>query len=342
VPLYGEVLGLPAGGDHGSLTGLADDDHPQYTTTAEAQALVDVHTADALDAHDASAISILDAANDFTAIDVEAALAELQTRAEADDAGLAAHLADTIDAHDASAISVLDALGDFAATDVEGVLAELQDDHEIDVASLAAHLADTSDAHDASAISILDAAADFTATDVEAALAELQTRAEADDAALAAHLADATDAHDASAISIVDGGLYFAATDVEAALQELAARKSAFEIIFDGGGVAITTGIKGYLEVPFTCVVRSWRLFSTLNGSIVVDIWKDTYANFPPLVADTITAAAKPTLAAALKNEDVTLTGWTANLTAGDILLFNVDSATTVQRVTLSLVVERL
>lgn len=33
----------PAAGvtDHGALTGLGDDDHPQYTTTAEAQALVD-------------------------------------------------------------------------------------------------------------------------------------------------------------------------------------------------------------------------------------------------------------------------------------------------------------
>ena len=342
MPLYGEVLGLPAGGDHGSLTGLADDDHPQYTTAAEAQTLVDVHVNDAGDAHDASAISILDTANDFTATDVEAALAELQAADEADEAALAAHLADTTDAHDASAISVLDALGDFAATDVEGVLAELQDDHEIDVASLAAHLADAVDAHDASAISILDAANDFTATDVEAALAELQSDGEADVADLAAHLADTVDAHDASAISIVDGGLYFAATEVEAALQELAARRSAFEIILDGGGVTITAGVKGYLEVPFTCVVRSWRLFSTLSGSIVVDVWKDTYANFPPLVADTITAAAKPTLTAAVKNQDTTLTGWTANLTVGDVLVFNVDSATTVQRVTLSLVVERL
>ena len=32
------------------------------------------------------------------------------------------------------------------------------------------------------------------------------------------------------------------------------------------------------------------------SGSIVIDVWKDTYANFPPIVADTITASAKPTL----------------------------------------------
>jgi hypothetical protein len=69
--------------DHGLLTGLADDDHTQYTTTAEAQALVDVHTGDTGDAHDASAISILDAGGDFTATDVEGALDELQADNEA-------------------------------------------------------------------------------------------------------------------------------------------------------------------------------------------------------------------------------------------------------------------
>lgn len=43
---------------------------------------VTAHESDATDAHDASAISILDAANDFTATDVEGALAELQSDAE--------------------------------------------------------------------------------------------------------------------------------------------------------------------------------------------------------------------------------------------------------------------
>jgi hypothetical protein len=41
------------------------------------------HLADATDAHDASAVSILDSANDFTATDVEGALAELQSDNEA-------------------------------------------------------------------------------------------------------------------------------------------------------------------------------------------------------------------------------------------------------------------
>jgi hypothetical protein len=77
------------------------------------------------------------------------------------------------------------------------------------------------------------------------------------------------------------------------------------------------------------------------SGSIVVDIWKDTYANFPPTVADSITGSADPTITTATKGQSSTLTGWTTTITAGDILRFNVDSVTTIQRVTLALKVTR-
>jgi hypothetical protein len=111
--------------------------------------------------------------------------------------------------------------------------------------------------------------------------------------------------------------------------------------IIDGGGSAITTGIKGDLEIPFACTIEAVTLLADQSGSIVVDIWKDTYANFPPTVADTITASAKPTLSSANKSQNTTLTGWTTTVNAGDIIRFNVDSATTVQRVTLSLKVRK-
>jgi len=65
-------------------------------------------------------------------------------------------------------------------------------------------------------------------------------------------------------------------------------------------------------------------------GSIVVDVWKDTYANYPPTVADTIAGTEKPTLAAAIKNRDLDLTTWTTACAEGDWIAFNVDSAATV------------
>jgi len=111
--------------------------------------------------------------------------------------------------------------------------------------------------------------------------------------------------------------------------------------IIDGGGSAITTGQKGHLEVPFACTITQVTILADQSGSIVVDIWEDSYANFPPTDADSITASAPPTLSSAQKAQDSTLTGWTTSISAGDILAFNVDSATTVTRVTISLTVTK-
>lgn len=116
---------------------------------------------------------------------------------------------------------------------------------------------------------------------------------------------------------------------------------SALEFVIDGGGATLTTGIKGDLEIPFACTITQWTLLADQSGSIVVDIWKDTYANYPPTVADTITAAAKPTISTSTKGQSSTLTGWTTSVSAGDTIRFNIDSVTTIQRVTISLKVTR-
>lgn len=116
---------------------------------------------------------------------------------------------------------------------------------------------------------------------------------------------------------------------------------AAIEFIIDGAGATITTGLKGFLEVPFACNITMASLLADQSGSIVVNVWKDTYANFPPTVADKITASAPPTITTATKSQDSTLTGWTVACALGDILAFNVDSVTTIQRVTLSLRVNR-
>lgn len=112
-------------------------------------------------------------------------------------------------------------------------------------------------------------------------------------------------------------------------------------VVIDGGGGVITTGIKGDVVVDFACQIVGATLLADQSGSIVVNVWKDSYANFPPIVGDKITASAPPTLSSAAKSQDSTLTGWTTAIAAGDVLRFNVDSATTVTRVTLALKVRR-
>jgi hypothetical protein len=105
----------------------------------------------------------------------------------------------------------------------------------------------------------------------------------------------------------------------------------------DGGGSAISTGVKADVVIPYNMIITGWTLLADQSGSIVIDVFKDTYANFPPNVADSIAGTEKPTLSSADKNQDNSLSTWNTSLVAGDIIRFNVDSASTLTRVLLVL-----
>lgn len=122
---------------------------------------------------------------------------------------------------------------------------------------------------------------------------------------------------------------------------DLNVAKGRLGIVIDGAGSAITTGIKADLEVPYDCTINEVRLLADQSGSAVVDIWKQVYSSYPPTNTESITSASPPTLTTATKSEDSTLTGWTTSLSEGDILRFNVDSASTVTRLTVVLEVIR-
>jgi hypothetical protein len=116
-----------------------------------------------------------------------------------------------------------------------------------------------------------------------------------------------------------------------------AAKTGSIQVVIDGGGAEISTGIAGDIQIPIACTLTAVRMYADQTGSIVVDIWKDTHANFPPTDVDTITASAVPTISTATHSEDTSLTGWTTSVTAGDILRFNVDSVTDIERVTIAI-----
>lgn len=112
-------------------------------------------------------------------------------------------------------------------------------------------------------------------------------------------------------------------------------------VVIGDGTNAITTGVKGYFPIDFACTITQWTLVADASGSIVIDVWKDTYANFPPTDADSIAGSELPTLSSQQKNQDTSLSTWTTSVSAGDVLGFNVDSATTVKQVTLTLKVTK-
>jgi hypothetical protein len=77
------------------------------------------------------------------------------------------------------------------------------------------------------------------------------------------------------------------------------------------------------------------------TGSIVIDVWKDTFANFPPTVADSIAGSEKPTLSSARSNQDLALATWTTSVSIGDIIAFNVDSASTLTNAQLTIFITK-
>ena len=112
---------------------------------------------------------------------------------------------------------------------------------------------------------------------------------------------------------------------------------AAIGITIDGAGSAITTGYKGFIQVPYNATIVSVTLLGDTTGTLVVDIWKDTFVYYPPTDADSITGGSEPFLSGTSAYTDSTLTGWTTTINSGDVLAFNVDAAATVTKATLIL-----
>jgi hypothetical protein len=110
---------------------------------------------------------------------------------------------------------------------------------------------------------------------------------------------------------------------------------------FGGAGTEIADNTYQTIYCPYAFTITGVTLLADVSGSIVIDIWKDTYANHPPTNADTICASAPPTITTATKSQDTTLTGWTLTVAAGSELKFLVESCTTITQCTLALHITR-
>jgi hypothetical protein len=122
-----------------------------------------------------------------------------------------------------------------------------------------------------------------------------------------------------------------------AVAMSLGQRSKNLPYVISGGLATLATGTYVGYRVPFDCTIVRVSLGLNQTGSIVVDIWKDSHANFPPVNGDSITASATPTISSGLTYEDATLTGWTTTLVTGDWLFFNVDSVTSAKTCSINL-----
>ena len=117
--------------------------------------------------------------------------------------------------------------------------------------------------------------------------------------------------------------------------------KGSINLTIDGSGGNIVPGDGGCVTMPYSGTITGWEIMADVSGSIVIDVWKDTYANYPPTIANTIAGTEKPTLSSQTKNQDLTLTTWTTTVSEGDIIKFNVDSSSTVNKVYLTIYINK-
>ena len=112
--------------------------------------------------------------------------------------------------------------------------------------------------------------------------------------------------------------------------------------LIDGGGAVITTGIKGDLPpMPFAGTITGYALLCDQIGTLDVQIWKDTLANYAPTVADLLFTAS---VATAIRNPTGAgpYTAVSHAFSAGDVLRFNVSGTpSTITRATIGIRIER-
>lgn len=107
------------------------------------------------------------------------------------------------------------------------------------------------------------------------------------------------------------------------------------------GDVILVPAPDGRIYIPRDSTIRGVVLLTEGGvGSCVVDIWKAAIGSYPPTSVNSICASAKPTISLGKTYSDVTLTGWTTALDAGDCLLFNLASSSDFTQVYCALLLE--
>lgn len=113
-----------------------------------------------------------------------------------------------------------------------------------------------------------------------------------------------------------------------------------------GGGDGVNfvvLGKKQPLVVPFNHTITGWALITdNPAGALTVELWRDALANYPPTVADKITASAPAAVAGTDYASSTALTGWNTAGTAGDVYVPNVTAAAGVTRWTLTLYITKV
>lgn len=112
-------------------------------------------------------------------------------------------------------------------------------------------------------------------------------------------------------------------------------------VIIDGGGQAIAANTERFFHIDYAGEFQAVTCLADDTGSIQVDIYKETYAEYPKAVPVSICASALPAISNAKKNQDNTLTGWTKTFASGSVFRVKVISCTAIKVFALCLKVKK-
>lgn len=120
---------------------------------------------------------------------------------------------------------------------------------------------------------------------------------------------------------------------------------SGLEYTISNLGSVLITGVQPYLTVPYNSTITAASMVCAPTGSLTVDIWRTSYALFDggvthPVVADSICGGNPLTISSATKVTS-TLANWGTSLNSGDVLAFNISSASSVTSATITLYLNR-
>jgi len=127
-------------------------------------------------------------------------------------------------------------------------------------------------------------------------------------------------------------------TDIETGGSTEAGNKASFQLSIQSEPGIITTGPKpGHVRIPYNCTLNKVTIVCQEGhtSSASVDVEMTTFANYPASFAS-ITGSSPPTISAAYKAEDSTLTGWDTSFAVGDMLRLNVLSNDDASELTLA------
>ena len=118
------------------------------------------------------------------------------------------------------------------------------------------------------------------------------------------------------------------------------------EYTIANAGSPLVAGLQSYLTMPYAATITAATLVGSPSGTITIDIWRCTYAQFDggathPVANDSICGSNQLSISSGTKTTS-NLSNWTCSLTQGDIIAFNISNVSGMTQATISLQLSRL